>query len=168
MSENECQSSSILFESGDLWINTDKNNELNYYDGENWNVISNDMSEYNERLSTIENNYNSLSDNVQSKYNSAVEYATKILNDYTADISQYMSFDPTNGLTLSAKNSNFKTIIDNQMLRFTDNGSTVAYISNKQLNIEEAIVKGVFILGNFAFVPHSNDSGFSISYKTNS
>ena len=69
-----------------------------------------------------------------------------------------------NGLTLGATSSTFKTVIDNKRLAFKDGTDTVAYISNSQLYIENAIVKRTLTLGNFFFSPRE-DGGVSLVWQ---
>lgn len=100
---------------------------------------------------------------IDDRYNSVMDEASKQLNDYKAEVGQYMEFDE-DGLTLGASNSAFKTVIDNQRLAFKENDSTVAYISNSQLNILNAIIRNSLVLGQFFFSPRS-DGGVSVTWQ---
>ena len=100
---------------------------------------------------------------IDDRYNSVMDEASKQLNDYKAEVGQYMEFDE-DGLTLGASNSAFKTVIDNQRLAFKENDSTVAYISNSQLNILNAIIRNSLVLGKFFFSPRS-DGGVSVTWQ---
>lgn len=63
------------------------------------------------------------------------------LNDYKKEVSEYLSYE--NGtLTLGENNSNFKAQLTNQELAFTgSDGQKAAWISNTQMNIEEAVIQ---------------------------
>lgn len=100
---------------------------------------------------------------INIKYKEVYEYSENMLNDYKASVGQYMQFDE-NGLTLGATSSNFKTVIDNERLAFKDGDATVAYISNNQLYITDAIIRNSLILGNFFFSPRE-DGGVSLTWQ---
>lgn len=63
------------------------------------------------------------------------------LNDYKNEVSSYLSYE--NGtLTLGEQDSNFKAQLTNQELAFTgSDGQKAAWISNTQMNIEEAVIQ---------------------------
>ena len=73
-----------------------------------------------------------------------------------------------NGLTIGARvngqESAFKTKIDNQQMAFLDEGNVVAFISNKQLYIPNAVVQKSLWLGKYAFVP-KEDGGVSLVWQ---
>ena len=100
---------------------------------------------------------------INLKYQEVHDYADAMLNEYKASVGQYMQFDE-NGLTLGATTSNFKTVIDNERLAFKDGDATVAYISNSQLYITDAIIRNSLILGNFFFSPRE-DGGVSLTWQ---
>ena len=76
-----------------------------------------------------------------------------------------MQFDD-NGLTIGAIGSGFKTIIDNRRLAFTDHENEVmAYITNKQLYIPNAVIQKSLWLGGYAFVPNGDDGGVSLVWQ---
>lgn len=63
------------------------------------------------------------------------------LNDYKNEVASYLSYE--NGtLTLGEQDSNFKAQLTNQELAFTgSDGQKAAWISNTQMNIEEAVIQ---------------------------
>jgi hypothetical protein len=63
------------------------------------------------------------------------------LNDYKKEVASYLSYE--NGtLTLGESDSNFKAQLTNQELAFTgSDGQKAAWISNTQMNIEEAVIQ---------------------------
>ena len=112
---------------------------------------------------TVKNNLDEVYTTIDDRYNAVKEEAEKNLSDYKADVGQYMTHDE-NGLTLGATSSTFKTVIDNKRLAFKEGDDTVAYISNSQLYIENAIVKNTLTLGNFFFSPRK-DGGVSLVWQ---
>lgn len=90
-------------------------------------------------------------------------YTEEMLNNYKQDVGQYMTYDE-NGLTLGAATSAFKTVIDNQRLAFFDGSNVVAYISNNQLYIPNAVIQNTLYLGKFFFSPRT-DGGVSLAWQ---
>lgn len=102
---------------------------------------------------------------IDARYKDILDETTAQLESYKADIGQYMQFND-DGLTLGALSSNFKTIIDNRGMYFKEGDTTVAYISNNQLYIPNAVVEKALVLGKFFFNPHSNgDGGVSLTWQ---
>lgn len=95
---------------------------------------------------------------INERYRSIIDETTAQLENYKADIGQYMQFND-DGLTLGALTSNFKTIIDNRGMYFKEGDATVAYVNNNQLYIPNAVIEKALVLGNFFFNPHSNNDG---------
>jgi hypothetical protein len=106
---------------------------------------------------------NGVYNQIDAKYNEITGYAEQMLNAYKADVGQYLSYDE-NGLTLGAATSAFKTVIDNQRLAFLDGDNTVAYISNNQLYIPNAVIQRTLSLGKFFFSPRE-DGGVSLTWQ---
>lgn len=102
---------------------------------------------------------------IDKRYKDIIDEAATQLDNYKADIGQYMQFND-DGLTLGAVTSNFKTIIDNRGMYFKEGDTTVAYVNNNQLHIPNAIVEKALVLGKFFFNPHSNnDGGVSLTWQ---
>lgn len=102
---------------------------------------------------------------IDERYKDIIDEATSQLENYKADLGQYIQFN-NDGLTLGALTSNFKTIIDNRGVYFKEGGTTVAYINNHQLYIPNAVIENALILGKFFFNPHSNnDGGVSLTWQ---
>lgn len=99
---------------------------------------------------------------LDANYQASIEFANSILNDYKADIGQYITHDE-NGLTLGATSSNFSTVIDNTGMYFKDGGVVVSYVNNQQLYIPHAVFEKSFVMGNYLFSVKEN-GGFSISW----
>lgn len=105
----------------------------------------------------------SLKDSIELKYDLLISQLDTQLNDYKAAVGQYMTFN-SNGLTLGATGSPFKTTIDDKGLYFTQGDTTVSYVNNNQLYIPNAVINNTLILGNFFFSPRS-DGGFSLTWQ---
>lgn len=121
-----------------------------------------DPSRITNRIDEAVENTKSIIDAAKAE---AKNHANNILNSYKADVGQYMNFDD-DGLTIGAINSGFKTVIDNQRLAFTDNENEVmAYITNKQLYIPNAVIQKSLWLGGYAFVPNGEDGGVSLVWQ---
>lgn len=102
---------------------------------------------------------------IDERYKSIIDEATAQLENYKADIGQYLQFND-DGLTLGATTSQFKTVIDNRGMYFREGDTTVAYINNNQLYIPNAVIENALILGKFFFNPHSNgDGGVSLTWQ---
>lgn len=101
---------------------------------------------------------------IDAQYNNSVAYTQYMLNKYQAEVSQYMTFDSENGLTLGATGSTFRTVIDNMRMAFWDGNTVAAYISNSQLYIPNAVIEKTLTLGKFYFSPRS-DGGVSLTWQ---
>lgn len=100
---------------------------------------------------------------IDDRYTSVLQETTNQLNQYKAEIGQYMQFN-NEGLTLGAINSVFKTVIDNKRLAFYDGNTIAAYINNSQLFIPNAVIENTLSLGKF-FLSSRSDGGFSITWQ---
>lgn len=125
------------------------------------NAIDNEL--YRSPDEEIEGDTGGVYSTIDSKYQEVHDYAKNMLDEYKASVGQYMQFDE-DGLTLGSTSSNFKTVIDNERLAFKDGDSVVAYISNSQLYIIDAIIKNSLILGSFFFSPRE-DGGVSLTWQ---
>lgn len=94
-------------------------------------------------------------------------YTDSQLNDYKTEVGQYIVFGD-DGLTIGAKSngqeSAFKTNINNERMAFMDEDNVVAFISNKQLYIPNAVVQKSLWLGGYAFMP-KEDGGVSLVWQ---
>lgn len=126
-----------------------------------------DTSRYTEEIAQIVydeiHGENGVYTSIDRVYLDSVAYTQSMLENYKADVGQYMTFDE-NGLTLGATTSAFKTVIDNQRLAFMDGDNAVAYISNNQLYIPNAVIQQTLTLGKFFFSPRT-DGGVSLVWQ---
>lgn len=118
------------------------------------------------------NAINNLQEDAISKYNELKAYADSILNGYKEEVAQYMKFDASTGLTMGATvngtESTFKTVLDNQSLKFYEDNTPVAWVAAKQLNIKDAVIEDNLLIGNFFFTERT-DGGVSLIWQnTNS
>lgn len=118
----------------------------------------------------IESGISSYKDEVNStleqRYKEMIDYTDTQLHGYKTEIGKYLTFDDENGLTLGASGSNFKTNITNDRLAFTDGTATVAYLSNKQLYIDSAVIESKMQIGKF-FISKRDNGGMSINWVDN-
>lgn len=115
-------------------------------------------------------NFESAQGWVKETYDSQLASIQTNLSNYQAEVGQYLTFNENNGLTIGAKNSPFKTVIDNKMMSFwmTDTNNTsykVAYFEGTQLYVPNAVITNSLMFGKFYFCPHKNDKGFSITWQ---
>lgn len=94
-------------------------------------------------------------DEVTRSFNSVIDGVQSNLDNYRAEVGQYMTFSQ-NGLTIGAEDSPFKTVIDNTRMAFTAGDTVVSYISGNQLYINDAVINHSLLLGKFYFLPREN------------
>lgn len=129
-----------------------------------------DANRFSEQITTNIDNAlhgeNGVYDTIRDNYNSVKEYTDEQLRKYDENVQNYMRFDSSTGLTLGSLDSNngFKTVINNESMAFYDDGIKAAYISNKQLYINDAVIKQTLTLGKFFFSPRE-DNSFSITWQ---
>ena len=118
---------------------------------------------------SIEGDTGGVYSTINAKYEESTNYAYSILYDYKTEVGQYLNYDPSTGLTLGATSSEFSTLIDNKGMYFQEGTNKVAYITNRQLYIQDAIIRNSLIVGNFLFSPRrkedGGDGGFSITWQ---
>lgn len=125
-----------------------------------------DTSRFNAYINETVHDYTQPIYNViDEKYNDVRTEVNGNIDAYKAELGQYLQYDE-NGLTLGATSSEFKTVIDNQRLAFKQGDTVVAYMSNNQLYIPNAVIENTMILGNFFFAPHA-DGSVSLTWQGN-
>ena len=123
-----------------------------------------DTNRLNENIAAaVHNESQIIYDSIDARYKDIIDEATEQLENYKADIGQYMVFND-DGLTLGATTSNFKTVIDNQGMYFKEGNTIVAYVNNNQLYIPNAIIENSLVLGKFFFNPRT-DGGVSLTWQ---
>ncbi len=123
-----------------------------------------DMSKFDTRITTVMTNESQkIYGTVDQKYKTVMTNVTEQLDNYKADQGQYINYDEY-GLTLGAKGSPFKTVIDNCRMAFKQGETTVSYINNEQLYINSAVINDTLKLGKFFLCPRQS-GGVSLTWK---
>ena len=158
-----------IFSSGTETSIDDRFNDIN-------KSLSTSIEQINGRFNTvneyIDNSINNIDVTDGSRIGAAIadkckaiqDYADDQLNNYKTTVGQYLTFNGNQGLKIGAKNSDFSTVITNDRMAFKQKDDTVAYISNNQLNIENAIIRSSFVIGHFYWIPRS-DGSIAVSWK---
>lgn len=123
-----------------------------------------DTNRFNENIAAaVHNESQIIYDSIDARYKDIIDEATEQLENYKADLGQYLSFND-DGLTLGALTSDFKTVIDNRGMYFKEGNTIVAYVNNNQLYIPNAIIENSLVLGKFFFNPRT-DGGVSLTWQ---
>lgn len=123
-----------------------------------------DDTRFNETIAaTVASESESIRNDVSEQYNIIMNDVDYQLEQYKAEVGQYMQFDE-NGLTLGSTASEFKTVIDNRGLYFKQGGTIVSYVNNNQLYIPNAVIENALVLGHFFFCPRE-DGGVSLTWQ---
>lgn len=107
---------------------------------------------------------------ITQEYQAQIKNTQDQLDQYKADIGQFMTFDE-NGLTLGAESSQFKTVIDNRGLWFKQGNSIISYVNNNQLYIQNAVITNSLVLcekegiGSL-FFSQRDDGGVSLTWQS--
>ena len=104
---------------------------------------------------TLSSNINQTASSITASVTSQIKTVSDNLESFESTVTSYMEFTDS-GLELGKSNSKFKTVLTNEKLSFQQDGTDVAYISNKEMNITDASVTNQLKIGKFAFVPRSN------------
>ena len=92
------------------------------------------------------------------QFNTVNAKADEIADDLekeTIERKKYINFIDGE-IILGEENNRFQTIIDNEAMKFTENGQVVAHISNKTLNVDDTKVDGHLDLAGFRFYQRAN------------
>lgn len=123
-----------------------------------------DTNRFTEQISSIVHEETQIIySSIDERYADIITEITTQLDEYKADIGQYMQFND-DGLTLGATSSAFKTVIDNQGMYFKQGDTTVAYVNNNMLYIPNAVIQSTLMLGKFFFNPRS-DGGVALTWQ---
>ena len=115
------------------------------------------MAAIQNNLSQLTANYNSLNNDVNAAENMIARLNQSVtdLGEYT----DYITFGVDNGkpcIILGETDSSFKVLITNTDIRFMDGSIAPATISNKALNITDAVINGSLQQGGFVWESRSN------------
>ena len=155
-----------LVMSGTLHIQTSELDE----GGQENTVILDDLCKIDRYDNRIQNKiteestqiYNEI-DATRTESSDGLRLVNNKLDGYITNVGQYMEFG-NDGLILSAKSSEFKTVIDNLGMYFKQGDAIVAYINNNLLHIPDAVIENTLTLGNFIFSPRA-DGGVSLVWN---
>lgn len=158
--ENDIKQLLYIDDNGNLVLNGtvrinsvyDTNNDMGTLD----DIVNPDR--YSSQINdAIKNQVDSLNDTIQDKYESVVDDVNYQLNNYKAELGQYLRYG-ADGLVLGAENSEFSTVIDNRGMYFKEGNTTVSYIRDSQLHIRNAVIEDTLLIGNFFFSEHYDGS----------
>lgn len=118
----------------------------------------------NDRITTLEQDQNGWAFNFDQIKTEITQLGNDITTNYESQL-KYIKFidgeiwlgrDPDVG------EDDFKVVISNEKIRFLQNNTEIAYISNNKLYITDATIQRRLDLGNFAFIPRTNGN---LSFK---
>lgn len=112
---------------------------------------------------TVNASISSATNSLDEEYQRQINELKENLSNYKAEVGQYLQFND-NGLLLGAVSSDFSTLIDNRGMYFKQADTTVAYITNNQLYIPNAVIQNTLTLGKFFFSPRT-DGGVSLVWQ---
>ncbi len=78
------------------------------------------------------------------------------------ELKEYIRFNGAE-ISLGRTDSKFGTVLDNEELKFTENGERIAYVSNQKLNIKNAQIENELRVQNFVFKQRDNGN-FSLVF----
>ena len=92
----------------------------------------------------VDTTFTSVTTNIQSVNGQLTEFKN------TVDTHIRMDSD---GISIGKSDSPFSVNISNQKMSFKEQGTEVAYISDKEMRITDAVIENSMVLGNFKFIP---------------
>ena len=130
-----------------------------------------DMTRYDIRIDgKIENERQSINAAINDAQEKSISYTNDVsaaFEQYKHDLGQWIQFG-SEGLTLGAIDSAFKTVIDNQSVQFhkiIDGTDTViSYVQNTQLCIPHAVIDQTLTIGGFYYFP-ADDGSVAFAWK---
>lgn len=134
----------------DSAVSDAKNDILNEVDGKYVN-----SNEYAEFKKTTSSSIEQTSKDVELKFNTVNEGMQTVngeLKEFKNAVSTNIRFSGE-GIDIGKSDSPFAVNINNQKMSFKENGIEVAYISNQEMRITDAVVENSLTLGNFMYLP---------------
>ncbi len=107
---------------------------------------------------TLESYVTQTSREIQLNFDQNYLYTTEVdgrLEEFQELIRTYFRFT-AEGMELGKADSPFKSMLTNEKLSFTQNGTEIAYISNRCLYVTDVEVLNRLRIGNWEFTPRSN------------
>ena len=111
--------------------------------------------DYEEFKTTTSSSIEQTSNDVIIKFNTT----TQNIQSVGGELAQFKESVQTNirlhedGISIGKTDNPFSVDITNQKMSFKDQGTEVAYISNQEMRITDAIIGNALTLGNFKFIP---------------
>lgn len=141
-----------------LWLDTSVTpNVMKFFDGNEWTIV-NDQSQAIEeaKKSAVE-----FTKTTQATLESAID--GKVSQE---TLVEYIRFDGAN-IEIGTSSSGFKTVITNEELAFYEGSNKIAYISNNNLHINNAVIVDAIGIGRFKWddeydASTGEDLGFSL------
>ena len=121
----------------------------------NDNIMTTVREELN---ATLESYVTQTSREIQLNFDQNYLYTTEVdgrLEEFQELIRTYFRFT-AEGMELGKADSPFKSMLTNEKLSFTQNGTEIAYISNRCLYVTDVEVLNRLRIGNWEFTPRSN------------
>ena len=112
-------------------------------------------TDYEEFKRTTSSSIEQTNNAVTVKFNNAIETAQSIsgeLTEFKRSVTTNINMNE-DGISIGKTNSPFSVNISNNKMSFKEEGTEVAYISNKEMRITDAVVENSMVLGNFKFIP---------------
>ena len=112
-------------------------------------------TDYEEFKRTTSSSIEQTNNAVTVKFNNAIETAQSIsgeLTEFKRSVTTNINMNE-DGISIGKTNSPFSVNISNDKMSFKEEGTEVAYISNKEMRITDAVVENSMVLGNFKFIP---------------
>lgn len=119
------------------------------------------------QITTTENGLSALTQSVSNEMNMTseainfVKTSTKALENIvngkidTVTLEEYIRFNGAS-IELGKTGSNFKAVLNNSELGFYQSNTKIAYISNNELNITDAVISNSLSIGKFMWYPRAN------------
>ena len=136
--------------------------------GANAQAISSIRSDLDTQY-TKKSEFNITTDGFESRIStteSRIDATSQTVVNEIHDRQRYMRFSDSTGkptLELGASDSSNKMVLTNDRLEFRVNDNAVAYLGNDRMNINNAEIKSVLVLGKYAFMPRDNGN-ISLQY----
>ncbi|MFI3207388.1 MAG: hypothetical protein R3Y33_09070, partial [Clostridia bacterium] len=115
-------------------------------------LSNNEFAEY--KATTIEQT----DEKIEFQFNqlkSITDSTSDALQEEITERQKYIKFED-GAIELGEENNKFQTVIDNEAMKFKENGETVAHISNKTLNVTDADIEGVLDIAGFRWIKRDN------------
>ncbi len=139
-------------------FNSNMNSSINKAKTDTLNEVADKYvtnKDYEEFKTMTSSSIEQTSNDVTIKFNTT----TQNIQSVGGELAQFKESMQTNirlhedGITIGKTDNPFSVDITNQKMSFKDQGIEVAYISNQEMRITDAIIENALTLGNFKFIP---------------